>query len=145
MRFWDTSSIVPLVTAESGTKGLQRLAASDRTIVVWWATEVECVSAIARLERDGALEGVELLDAFARLKQLTAIWREVEPSDAVREAAVRFLRVHPLRAADALQMAAAFVAAERRPPSLELVTLDQRLGAAARKEGFVLIDVPSEE
>jgi predicted nucleic acid-binding protein len=54
---------------------------------------------------------------------------------------VRFLRVHPLRAADALQLAAAFVAADRRPSSLEVVTVDQRLAAAARKEGFALTEV----
>jgi uncharacterized protein len=46
-----------------------------------------------------------------------------------------------LRAADALQLAAAFLAAERRPPSLEVVTLDERLGDAGRKEGFELVDV----
>jgi uncharacterized protein len=46
-----------------------------------------------------------------------------------------------LRAAGALQLAAAFVAAEARPSSLELVTLDDRLAAAARKEGFVLADL----
>jgi hypothetical protein len=55
------------------------------------------------------------------------------------------LRVHPLRAADALQLAAAFIAAERRPSSLEVVTLDDRLAAAARKEGFVLTEVQSTE
>jgi hypothetical protein len=55
------------------------------------------------------------------------------------------LRVHPLRAADALQLAAAFIAAERRPSSLELVTLDDRLAVAARKEGFAVIEVPSSE
>ena len=55
---------------------------------------------------------------------------------------MRFLRVHPLRAADALQLAAAFIAAERRPSSLEVVTLDDRLAAAARKEGFALIELP---
>jgi hypothetical protein len=49
--------------------------------------------------------------------------------------------VHPLRDAGSLQLAAAFVAAERRPASLEIVTLDARLGAAGRKEGFVLVDV----
>jgi hypothetical protein len=53
------------------------------------------------------------------------------------------LRVHPLRAADALQLAAAYIAAERRPSSLELVILDDRLAAAARREGFVLLEVPS--
>jgi len=54
---------------------------------------------------------------------------------------MRFLRVHPLRAADALQLAAAFIAAEQRPASLEMITLDDRLAAAARKEGFAVIDV----
>ena len=64
-----------------------------------------------------------------------------EPTEMVRESAMRFLRVHPLPAADALQLAAAFIAAERRPASLQLVTLDERVAVAARKEGFALVDV----
>ena len=79
--------------------------------------------------------------ALRRLQQLTDAWHQIDPSDAIREAAIRFLRVHPLRAADALQLAVAFVAAERRPPSLEMVTLDDRLANAARKEGFAMIDL----
>jgi predicted nucleic acid-binding protein len=79
--------------------------------------------------------------AFDRLKQLADGWHEIEPSEIVRENALKFLRVHPLRAPDALQLAAAFLAAERRPSSLEVVTLDERLADAARKEGFELIDV----
>jgi hypothetical protein len=39
---------------------------------------------------------------------------------------------------------AAFIAAERRPSSLDVVTLDDRLAADARKEGFVVIEVPTE-
>jgi predicted nucleic acid-binding protein len=81
--------------------------------------------------------------AHDRLKHLAHAWHEVDPSDPIRETAVRFLRVHPLRDADALQLAAAFIAAERRPSSLEVVTLDDRLAAAARKEGFALIEMPS--
>lgn len=138
MKFWDASAIVPLLVAEATTKGVQAIAEQDSTMLVWWATEVECASAIARLERDGALDDVAGAEAFDRLRHLASGWHEVEPSDAVREAAVRFLRVHPLRAADALQLAAAFVAAERRPSSIEVVTLDDRLAAAARKEGFAL-------
>jgi predicted nucleic acid-binding protein len=83
-----------------------------------------------------------VIDAFDRLRQLAAGWHEVDASDGVRETAVRLLRVHPLRSADAQQLAAAFVAAERRPPTLELVTLDDRLASAARKEGFALVDIP---
>ena len=66
---------------------------------------------------------------------------EIEPSDEIRETARRFLRVHPLRAADALQLAAAFVAAERRPSTLAFVTLDDRLRAAASQEGFLIDDL----
>ena len=141
MRFWDASAIVPLLMTEAATKALQGRAGTDPAMLVWWATEVECASAIARLERDGALDAAAVNEAFDRLRRLGGGWHEVEPSDAVRETAVRFLRVHPLRAADALQLAAAFVAAERRPSSLEIVTLDERLAAAARKEGFVLTEV----
>lgn len=145
MKFWDTSAIVPFLIAEPTTGTVQALAQKDPAMLVWWATEVECASAIARLERDGALDASAVTAAFDRLKQLAGAWHEVDPSDTVREAAVRFLRVHPLRAADALQLAAAFIAAERRPSSLEMVTLDDRLAGAARKEGFVLIEVPSTE
>jgi hypothetical protein len=49
--------------------------------------------------------------------------------------------VHPLGAADALQLAAALVAAERRPPTLTLVTCDDRLREAAAKEGFLIEDL----
>jgi uncharacterized protein len=145
MKFWDASAVVPLIMAESTTRTMQAIAAEDPTILVWWRTDVECASAIARLEREGALDESAVTQALGRLKQLASGWHEVDPSDAIREAAVRFLRVHPLRAADALQLSAAFIAAERRPSSLELVTLDDRLAAAARKEGFVLIEVPSAE
>jgi hypothetical protein len=143
MRFWDASAIVPLLMAEPTTNALQALAAKDPAILVWWSSEVECASAISRLDRDGALDESAVTQAFDRLKQLASGWHEVDPSDSVREAAVRFLRVHPLRAADALQLAAAFIAAERRPSSLEVITLDDRLATAARKEGFTLIEVPS--
>jgi len=141
VRFWDASAIVPLLVAEVSTRRLQALAAKDSAMLVWWGSEVECVSALARLERDGALRPQAITLALKRLRQLAAGWHEVDPSDAIREAATRFVRVHPLRAADALQLAAAFLAAERRPASLEIVTLDDRLGAAARKEGFAVIEI----
>jgi uncharacterized protein len=145
MKFWDASAIVPLLVTEGTTKAVQSLAEKDSTMIVWWATEVECASAITRLEREASLDDAAVIEAFQRLRQLAQTWHEVDPSDPAREAAVRFLRVHPLRAADALQLAAAFIAAERRPSSLEIVTLDDRLAAAAQKEGFALIEVTTTE
>jgi predicted nucleic acid-binding protein len=141
VNFWDASAIVPLLVAEATTPRLQALAVQDPEMLVWWGSEVECVSALARLERTATLDTTAFALASERLIRLADGWHEIEPSDAMRESAVRFLRVHPLPAADALQLAAAFVAAERRPPSLRIVTLDERLADAARREGFLLFDV----
>ena len=136
MKFWDASAIVPLLVAEESTRRLQELAAKDSAMLVWWGSAVECISALARLERDGALSSPAMTLALQRLQQLSAGWHEIDPSDEIRETAARFLRVHPLRAADALQLAAAFAAAERRPASLEIVTLDDRLANAPAKRGL---------
>jgi len=83
VKFWDASPIAPLLVAEPTTRPLQALAGQDPDMLVWWGSQVECVSALTRLER----------------------------------------------------------AAERRPLSLQFVTLDERLAGAARKEGFELVDI----
>jgi len=57
----------------------------------------------------------------------------------VRTTAIRLLRVHPLRTADALQLGAAIVAAEDHPATLPLLTLDDRLAQAAEREGFAVV------
>jgi uncharacterized protein len=141
MRFWDSSALVPLLVAEEATTAATALVLQDSDIVVWWGTPVECASAIARLERNLELSPAGVVEAFARLDALSASWLQVEPSDEIRETARRLLRVHALRAADALQLAAAFVAAERRPATMTFVTLDKELRAAAAREGFVLTDL----
>ena len=142
MKFWDSSALVPLLVAEEATNDATALALQDLDIVVWWGTPVECASAIARLERNGELSMSGVAAAFARLDELAAGWLQVEPSDEIRETARRLLRVHPLRAADALQLAAAFVGAERRPPTMTFVTLDDRLRTVAGREGFILEELP---
>ena len=136
MRFWDSSAIVPLVVAERSSAAVLDELERDPDIVAWWATEVECVSALARLEQDGGLDGPALAQALARLDALVDAWQEVQPIARIRQVAVRLLRVHELRAADALQLGAALAAAEDQPASLPIVTLDDRLGRAAEREGF---------
>ena len=105
-------------------------------MIVWWGTPVECYSAISRREREGNLSEADADLVYARLHALAASWEEVTPGEQVRKLAQRMLRVHPLRAADALQLAAAAIAADSDPPSLEFVSLDERLLQAARLEGF---------
>lgn len=97
---------------------------------------MECVSALARLEREGGLSATALAAALKRMKELRGMWHEVQPTESVRETAIRLLRVHPLRAADSLQLAAAIVASENKPATLDFVCLDARLTLAAQREGF---------
>lgn len=145
MRFWDSAAVVSLTVFEPSTQALQQRAVEDPVMCVWWATEVECVSALCRLEREGALTDGAITAALERLDQLAEAWNEVQPTSAVRGAARRLLRVHPLRAADSLQLAAAVIACEGLPSSLNVVTLDERLAIAARREGFVVEALDGEE
>lgn len=140
MRFWDSSAIVPLLVREQSSDALHAAFERDPTVLAWWGTEIECVSALTRRERDGDVDSGVLRIALSRLDALVASWREVLPADGVRRTAVRLLRVHPLRAADSLQLAAAVVGATGRPDSLPFVTLDKRLALAALREGFQVLD-----
>lgn len=139
MRFWDASAVVPLLVAEAPTRGLLAMLEQDPLMLVWWGTPVECTSAVARREREGALSARDAARALERLRSLGDAWQEVLATDPIRSTAQRLLRVHPLRAADALQLAAATLAAEHEPASLELVCLDDRLAEAAQREGFPVV------
>ena len=74
-----------------------------------------------------------------QLGLLAAAWLEIEPLEQVRKRAMRLLRIHRLRAADALQLAAALTAADEDPKRLDLVSSDDRLLQAARREGFTVM------
>jgi len=138
MRYWDASGIVPLLVRQARTCDMEGLLAQDHDMVTWWGTSVECLSALMRLVREGHLTAADARDAERRLLELRNAWDEILPGEACRRAAERMLRVHPLRAADALQLAAALIATDHDPERLEIVCLDQRLCEAAGKEGFSL-------
>ena len=128
--------MLPLLVREPASDRMVSVIGEDTAVVTWWGSAVECVYALARLERDDVLGPPDFAAALARLRAVSAGWAEVPATPTVREQAMRLLRVHPLRAADALQLAAAIVASDFQPSSLELVTLDARQAVAAEREGF---------
>jgi len=71
---------------------------------------------------------------FSRLNLLSGTWYEVLPGVKLKQIAERILRLHPLRAPDAQQLAGCIMANSDQP--IEFVTLDERLETAARKEGL---------
>jgi len=139
VKFWDTSALIPLVLREASSAAIRSLYEGDSEAVVWWGTRVECTSAIVRRAREGQLDEGSETHARERLRQLLDVAQEVGPTEDVRNRAERALAVHPLRAADALQLAAALIWARERPAGRELVSLDARLREAARREGFTLL------
>jgi uncharacterized protein len=139
MRFWDSSAIIPLCLKEPHTEEMLQLAKADEDLVVWWATRIECHSAICRRRREAVLSGESERQAKSILDALAGEWSEVQPSEKVRQRAERLLRVHPLRAADALQLSSALVWANESTSDMEFVSLDDKLREAAFKEGFSVL------
>lgn len=137
MRYWDASALVPLVVAENSSEALRRLA-RDCDIVTWCLSPVEISSAIERRAREGALGVGDRETALGTLAELAGVWTEITAVTPVRDRACRLLAVHRLRAADALQLAAALVAAGDRPAGHEFVCTDARLRDAAGREGYRL-------
>ena len=141
MKFWDSSAILPLIVKESTTQFLLELKKSDDEMVVWWGTETECLSALARREREGGLDRAAVSLAEGNLAKILSRSYEVQPTTEVRRIARRLLMTHPLRAADALQLASALFFSGIQVPELPFVTLDKNLASSAGKEGFSLISI----
>lgn len=138
MRYWDASALVPLVVAEPASSVLRRKA-SDDAIVTWCLSGIEIASAIERRAREHALDADGRARALANLVQLAHAWTEVTAIAAARDRAHRLLATHVLRAGDALQLAAALVAANDRPRTHEFLSGDARLREAATREGFEVV------
>ncbi|HEX5436552.1 MAG TPA: type II toxin-antitoxin system VapC family toxin [Gemmatimonadaceae bacterium] len=144
MKFWDTSAVVPLLVNEAGTAAASHVLEDDPEIIVWWGTRVECVSALARYAREQGMSAAHLVPAHGRLAGLADRWSEILASELLRSTAERIVRTHPLRGADAMQLAAALIASGGEPGGLAFVSFDVRQRDAARREGFPVLpdDMP---
>ena len=139
MRFWDSSAIVQLYLEQGLQKFVRRLYVEDEDVVIWWATPVECVSAFIRHHREGGMSESDVNSVIRRFSAHSRRWDQILPVATLREEAERLLRRHVLRAADSLQLAAAWLAANQKPDSLEFVSLDQKLNRVAEKEGYRVV------
>lgn len=136
--YWDTSAVVALLVREPDTRAREAELRSISQMVTWWGTILEARSALERRKREGALSGKQFDHATDRLNALRSQWTVVRPSDAILARAERLLRLHPLRASDALQLAAALLACAEAPENHRFHCADLRLCEAARKEGFLV-------
>lgn len=139
MRFWDSSALVPLLVHESTSVSMRSLVKADPAIAVWRLAGTEVTSALWRRRRADEIDEATRQLAETGLGVLEARWTSVEDAAHVDRRARRLLAVHPLRAADALHLAAALLVCDEHSLLLPFVTLDDRLADAARKEGFPVL------
>src|SRR5262245_48910036 len=139
MRFWDSSALVPLVVTQPTSSVTDAWLAADPVPAVWTLTPVEISSAIQRLLRDGAITDSVAEEAERRAADLVKACHVVIDVETAKSQAQRLLRLHALRAADALQLGAALEWCGGRASGRILHTLDARLAAAARREGFAVL------
>lgn len=139
MKFWDSSALFVLLTVQKGSSKAADVFLSDAEVVMWWGTPVELTSAAARLRRMGEVDDAGYTRILSKIGPLAQSAEEVQPSEEVRQAALRLIRIHDLRAADSLQLAAALVWARYVPVGLDFVCMDAKLRAAAEKEGFNIL------
>ena len=92
MRYWDSSAIVPLLVEQGPSRAVRAAYDADPAVVTWWGSPIECMSALARLEREGWLSPSAMRIAAERLDGLEQSWTEVAPTDAVRAMAARLVR-----------------------------------------------------
>jgi predicted nucleic acid-binding protein len=118
---------------------LSELLHSDTECAVWWATVIECQSALLRHHREGRVPPSLLERAMRRLGELIDDADVIAPTSPLRDRAGRLLAAHPLRAADALQLAAALAWCDDVPRDEAFVSLDDRLRQAAAREGFTVL------
>jgi predicted nucleic acid-binding protein len=134
MRFFDASALVKKYIRESDSARVRRLLRSGE-VALCRLSEVEVVSAFARLARDQAISVTQRDRAAAAFVSDVMAWHVVEPTPDVLATARRLLMHHQLRAGDAVQLSSALVLQLGLGEALEeFVAYDQRVLGVADAE-----------
>jgi len=137
--FWDTSALLPLCCVKAGVSNRSRaLFRRFKRPVVWWATQIEIRSALARLRQDEDLTDRQVHDAIKKWEMLERIVREVNPTEQVRSLARALPQQCQLRTLDAFQLAAALAWSQGNPRRRPFICFDDRLAYAAESAGFAV-------
>lgn len=92
MKFWDTSAIVPLCVQEPNSGTVREILIEDPSMVVWWGTRTECISALVRQVREGGLTPTDERTARHVLQTLMQTWTEMQPSETLCNETLRASR-----------------------------------------------------
>jgi predicted nucleic acid-binding protein len=136
VQFFDASALVKRYVRERETAAVRR-ALGRGHVVISRLSEVEVVSALARLAREGHIPAARSEKASAAFLADMAVWHVVELTPEVTVLSRTLLARHALRAGDALQLASALRWQQiTLAPLTAFVAYDSRLVEAAEKEGL---------
>lgn len=146
--FLDTSALVKRYVEEEGSAYIRQLLAySQHSFHQSFLTPLETTSALYRRHRAGLLSTVELIQV---LNAYTAHTRDqyatILHSDSLMTQSAALIAQHPLRALDAVQLAAVLslrTLLAEDAPSLIFLSSDDRLLGIARQEQL-LTDNPND-
>lgn len=138
IRYFDASALVKRYVEEPDGEAVRSLLEAPAGAVPATSrlSEVEIASALVRRWREGDLSESERDRTLAALKDDFTALTVVELVPEVTALARRLLLAHPLRAADAIQLASSAFLQKKVGRPIEFLAFDQRLNAAAAKEGL---------
>ncbi|HET9209441.1 MAG TPA: hypothetical protein VFR03_03550 [Thermoanaerobaculia bacterium] len=116
----------------------------DPELAFWWGTPLEWWEALLAAQRRQTISAADLQKARGVLDHLRARGFEVQPTEDLRARALRLLSVHPLKATDALELAAALIWCRERTQGAGFVSLHPPLRLAAAMEGFRVLPYADE-
>jgi len=137
VRFFDASALVKRYVREEGSTQVRRLLARGN-VAVSRLSDVEVVSAFARLTRERALSATQRDRAVSAFTADLVAWTVIEITSDITRVGRRLLLRHTLRAGDAIQLGSALMLQETIGTLDAFVAYDARLLDAARTEGLRL-------
>lgn len=137
IRFFDTSAFVKRYVEESGS-AMVRAALRAHAVVVARVTLAETAAAVARATRLGVISEAQRDVILARLPEDFAKLQVVEIRPALVARVPGIVVRYPLRAYDAIQLAAA-ITVRQTGLAVELWCADGDLAVSAMSDGFRVI------
>jgi len=139
MRYFDASALVKRYVDEPHSELVRELLGQG-DVTTARLTEAEVSSVVVRRWREGALSARQRDLILQMLRADLAVIDVVELVPAVMALVHDLLIRHPLRAGDALQLAASLYLQREIGTQLEFVGFDHQLNRAAEAEGLTVID-----
>ena len=125
-----------LLGAPSGERIRKALARADM-ILASDLTLIECDRVLIRAHALNEMSEVQMVERRSRLNSVATHWTVLRISPEVVERARRSFPVEPIRTLDAIHVATALLASSALP-DLSLLTLDDRIRAAALQLGLTV-------